>query len=204
MISLQFTIHPEIFTPENCFKKNIFKLLKLKTKFKLNSNRIKRAFVFKPMNFYKVVICLCCFLNSSFAFAQDKINWIDFEDLQSLQIQQPKLIFIYIYADWCVYCKKMERVSYKDKANIKLLNNDYYALKFNLEYEKQIIFNGNIYKNQELKTHRQPKHDLAKFLTGKQDKISLPAILILDQNMDITKQLHTYLSPEQLNLLLIQ
>lgn len=136
------------------------------------------------------------------AFAQDKINWIDFEELPSLHAQNPKPVFIYIYADWCVYCKKMQRVSFKNKNNINLLNNKYYSLKFDLETEDAIKFNGIIYKNQEFTKYRQPKHNLAKFLTGKQNQISLPAIVILNKNYTIIRQLHTYLSPEQLNLLL--
>jgi hypothetical protein len=98
----------------------------------------------------------------------------------------------------------MEKVSFKDKSNINLLNNKYYALKFDLETEDDIILNNKIYKNQELKTHRQPKHELAKFLTGKQDKIPIPAIIILDQDFKVVEQLHTYLSPKQLYLLINQ
>jgi thioredoxin-related protein len=152
----------------------------------------------------KLIIYLFIILSSLKAFTQEKIDWINFEDLPALQAQNSKPIFIYIHADWCVYCKKMKKVSFKDKSNVNLLNDKYYALKFNLETESDIIFNNEIYKNQELKIHRQPKHELAKFLTGKQDKIPLPAIVILDQNFKVIKQLHTYLSPKQLYLLINQ
>jgi len=97
----------------------------------------------------------------------------------------------------------MERVSFKDNANIEVMNKNYYALKFDLETEKEIVFNDEIYKNEELKTHRQPKHDLAKFLTGKQNQISLPAIVLLDEDFKLLKRLHTYLSPKQLFLSLL-
>lgn len=150
----------------------------------------------------KSFIYIFIILLSLGAFAQQKINWIDFEDLPSHQAQNPKPMFIYIYADWCVYCKKMEKVTFKNKDNIELLSKNFYTLKVNLETEKEIVFNGEIYKNQELKTHRVPKHDLAKFLTGKLDKISMPAIIILDQNYNFFKILHTYLSPKQLFLLI--
>ncbi len=146
------------------------------------------------------IILLCVF--SLKAQTNKDINWQSFEKLELLQKQNPKPVFIYIYADWCVYCKKMNRVSFKYKNNIELLNQNYYALKFNLETEQEIVFDGKIFKNQELKTHRQPKHDLAKFLTDKQDKVSLPAIVILDEDFNIIKKLHTYLSPKQFNSLL--
>jgi thioredoxin-related protein len=150
----------------------------------------------------KSIIYIFIILSSLTAFAQDKINWIEFEDLPSLQAQNPKPIFIYIYADWCVFCKKMDRVSFKDKLNAEILNEDFYAIKFNLEAEESLVFDGEIYANTEYGNRRNPKHDLAKFLTGKQDQISLPAILMLDSNYKILKKLHTYLSPKQLELLL--
>jgi len=152
----------------------------------------------------KSIIYAFIILSSLGAIAQQKINWVDFEDLPLLQAQNSKPMFIYIYADWCVYCKKMDRVSFKDKSNVEILNEDYYALKFNIETEKSIRFQEYEYLNQELKTKRQPVHDLAKFLTGKQDQISLPAIVLLDGDFKLLKRLHTYLSPEQLFLLLYQ
>lgn len=151
----------------------------------------------------KSIIYAFIILSSLGAIAQQKINWIEFEDLPLLQAQNPKPMFIYIFADWCVYCKKMERVTFKDKDNIELLSENYYALKFNLETEQEIIFNGEIYKNKELKTNRQPSHELARFLTGKQDQISLPAIVLLDGDFKLLKRLHTYLSPKQLFLSLL-
>lgn len=160
--------------------------------------RITQKHCFETTNFYKIVLVLCFIFNSYYLTAQQKINWIDFKDLPALQAQNPKPLFIYIYADWCVYCKKMEQATFKEAKNIEQLNEKYYALKFNLETEQEIIFNGEIYKNKELKTNRQPSHELAKFLTGKQDQISLPAIVLLDENFKLLKRLHTYLSPKQL------
>jgi thioredoxin-related protein len=150
----------------------------------------------------KSIIYILIILTSLTAFAQEKINWIEFEDLPSLQAQNPKPIFIYIYADWCVYCKKMERVSFKKQANVNSLNQNYCALKFDIETEKSFKFQGREFFNQETKTQRQPEHDLAKFLTGKQNQISLPAIIILDSDYNILKRLHTYLSPKDFKLLI--
>ncbi|NBC57901.1 MAG: thioredoxin fold domain-containing protein [Bacteroidetes bacterium] len=153
----------------------------------------------------KKIITYCFILFCVFrlkAQSDKSIHWQSFDKLASIQKHNPRPIFIYIYADWCVYCKKMEQVSFKNKVNIDLLNNKYYSLKFNLETEDTIIFNGITYKNEEFTKHRQPKHNLAKFLSGKQNQISLPTIVILDKNYNVTRRLHTYLSPKQLNLLL--
>lgn len=169
----------------------------------IKPKRITQKHCFETTNFNKIVLVLCFIFNSYYLTAQQVIKWVDFEDLPLLQAQNSKPMFIYIYADWCVYCKKMDRVSFKDKSNVEILNEDYYALKFNIETEKSIRFQGYEYLNQELKTKRQPVHDLAKFLTGEQDQISLPAIVLLDEDFKLLKRLHTYLSPKQLFLSLL-
>lgn len=174
-----------------------------KTKCELYSFFSEKICFFLTKKIHNLILVIFCIFISHLASTQQKINWIDFEDLPTLQELNSKPMFIYIYADWCVYCKKMEQASFKDKENIKLLNENFYALKFNLETEREIVFNEKKYKNHELKTHRQPKHDLAKYLTQKEDKIPLPAIVVLDQDFNRIKILHTYLSPKQLKALLI-
>lgn len=168
----------------------------------IKPKRIAQKHCFETTNFYKIVLVLCFIFNSYYLTAQQKINWVEFEDLPLLQAQSPKPMFIYIFADWCVYCKKMERVSFKDKSNIEILNKDFYAIKFNLEKEESLVFNGKLYDNSELGNRRNPTHDLAKYLTGKSKDISLPAIVVLDGDFNIVKRFHTYLSPKQLNFLI--
>jgi thioredoxin-related protein len=176
----------------------------LKTNLVQKSTRNKKKYFFDYTVNKLLILGIFIMLNIKLAIGQEDVKWIDFEDLSALQAQDPKPMFIYIYADWCVYCKKMEKVSFKEGRNVELLNQNYYTLKFNLETDNPIIFKGKKFENQELKTHRQPKHDLAKYLTGREDQIPLPAIVILDQNYNLVSQLNTYLSPKQLYLLINQ
>jgi thiol:disulfide interchange protein len=78
---------------------------------------------------------LVLLLINSYAPAQtpQKVNWISFSQLSdSLQLK-PKKVFIGFYADWCTYCKEMERTTFTDAKVIDLLNHEYYAVKMNIE-----------------------------------------------------------------------
>lgn len=97
-----------------------------------------------------IIILFCCQFS---VFAQEKssIEWISFEQLEdSLQVKSKKT-FIYFYADWCVYCKKMEQVAFARKPVIQKLNNEYYAVKMNVESKDSIYFDGRVYTNEQSK-----------------------------------------------------
>ncbi len=40
--------------------------------------------------------------------------WQSWAEIQTLMKQQPKPIFIDMYADWCEYCKQMDRTTYQN------------------------------------------------------------------------------------------
>ncbi|MEM9024458.1 MAG: thioredoxin domain-containing protein, partial [Bacteroidota bacterium] len=49
---------------------------------------------------------------SAFAGAQEAkaVNWLTFEQLEDSLAIHPKKVFIDFYANWCSYCRKMDKV----------------------------------------------------------------------------------------------
>ena len=128
---------------------------------------------------------------------------MSFEDLESQQAIHAKNILIYFYADWCTYCKKMDRVSFASLDNTTLIEKHYYAVKFNVESPEEVQFQEGIFRNKDLNTHRNPVHDIAKhFLKGREDAYALPALLILDKTYKVLDAYFTYLSPQDLKAIL--
>ena len=80
------------------------------------------------------------------SYAQEKISWMSFEDLESQQEIHAKNILIYFYADWCTYCKKMDRVSFASLDNTTLIEKHYYAVKFNVENPEEVQFQDGIFR----------------------------------------------------------
>ncbi|WP_439130255.1 thioredoxin family protein [Polaribacter sp.] len=132
--------------------------------------------------------------------AQKKeIHWLNFEQLEDALQSKPKKVFISFYADWCVYCKKMDKVAFKNSEVIAILNSNYYAVKMDAEYKGSIFFGGKEYVNQEFGKSRKPTHQIPLLLAQRKNKpFSLPVNLILDKNFKIEKRFFEYLSPKKM------
>ena len=132
--------------------------------------------------------------------AQSKtINWITFEQLEDSLKVKPKKVFISFYADWCSYCKKMDKVAFKNSEVIQILNQNYYAIKMDAESTKTIFFEGQKYSNNQLGKSRRPTHQIPLLLASRKNRsFSLPASVILDKNFKIEKRYYEYLSPKKM------
>ena len=134
---------------------------------------------------------------------QAEIQWMDFETLEASLKLEPKPVFIYFYADWCVYCKKMEKHAFRNSEIQKILANDYYSVKMNAESTDSINFDGKVYINEQAKTQRRGTHQIPLILASrKNQKFSLPALLVLDENFRIKKRSFEYLTSEKLKELI--
>lgn len=132
-------------------------------------------------------------------FAQPEINWLSFEQLEDSLQQNPKPTFVFFYADWCAYCKKMERNAFKNKAVIQQLSNNFYAVKMNAESTDTVTFDGVKFYNAEVDEKRNPTHQLAKLLASRKNRtFTLPALLLLDKNFNLLKREFSYLTSEGL------
>ncbi|OPZ94146.1 MAG: Thioredoxin [Firmicutes bacterium ADurb.Bin419] len=83
-----------------------------------------------------------------------------------------KKIFIYFYADWCVYCTQMDDLTYASSEVKEKLMKNYVLLKLDVDANPQ--------------------------LSQKYQAYSLPTIIILDYNGREIKRIIGYQSPEQL------
>lgn len=147
---------------------------------------------------------LFLFLFGSFAFAtiaqqKQKVNWISFEQLDDSLAVKPKKVFISFYADWCVYCKKMNTVAFKNPDVISVLNSEYYAIKMDSETKNPIQFEGKTYTNKEIGKSRNPIHQIPLLLASRKKRpFSLPATIILDKTFKVTQRHFEYLSTKKM------
>lgn len=123
----------------------------------------------------------------------EKINWISFNQLNDSLKVQPKKVFVNFYANWCVYCKEMDRTTFQNKNVIKQLNENYYAVKMNIETEEKIIFGGQTFVNNRIKKVN-PVHEIALLLASRKNKpFSLPAYLVFKGNFEAEARYFQYL-----------
>ena len=136
---------------------------------------------------------------SFWAQKTDGINWITFEELDLALAKKPKKTLIFFYADWCVYCKKIERSVFTKLEVITTINKDYYAVRMDVESKDKIYFDGIVFKNAQAQGQRHGIHELPLLLASREGKtFSLPATLILDREFKIRERFFEYYTSKQL------
>jgi thiol:disulfide interchange protein len=66
-----------------------------------------------------------------------QIQWHSFESGMARGKFEKKNVFVNFYADWCAFCKEMDRTTFKDPSVISYLNENFIAVKVNTDREQQ-------------------------------------------------------------------
>lgn len=77
----------------------------------------------------------------SFTFAES-VKWLGYEEALAMAKVQPRLIFVDLYADWCVPCRVMDKNVYGDPVIAKALNDRFYAVKLDADSQDSIVCDG--------------------------------------------------------------
>ena len=106
------------------------------------------------------------------------IDWHTFTELNA-EGHQNKKVIVFIYADWCKWCKQMNESVFPSQEISQLVNSNYYAIKLNGEKDQQIEFKGKTYNLK--KEGENVFHEITEeFNKG---NIAYPSIVILDENL---------------------
>lgn len=84
---------------------------------------------------FATALIACISLNAT--FAQKQIEWLTFEEAASKTASQPKMILVDVYTDWCGWCKKMDKDTFRDPKVIAFVNEHFYPVKLNAENSKR-------------------------------------------------------------------
>jgi thioredoxin-related protein len=74
-------------------------------------------------------------LNSA-AAAADRIDWHTYDAGMSRSRFEKKKVFLFFYAEWCAYCRDMDRQTFKDPHVIGTLNRDFIAIRVDSDREQ--------------------------------------------------------------------
>jgi thioredoxin-related protein len=146
--------------------------------------------------FYALLLALL----PTIVFSQKKsIKWYTFEEAEVLMKQQPKIILIDLYTNWCTWCKKMDKDIYQNPYVIDYINQHYYPIKFNAEHKKNVIFNGKTYTP--FKKGGRTVNEMALYLT--QGQLSYPSTIILEDGLNMPFVYGGYLELYQMESILV-
>lgn len=82
----------------------------------------------------------------------EALKWYTLEEVQELMKSEPRKVFVDVVADWCKWCKVMEKETFTDKGVIAYINENYYAVRMDYESLESIDFLGEKFTNKALAT----------------------------------------------------
>ncbi len=142
-----------------------------------------------------VVFCVSTLAKSP----KTKVQWVSFEQLDSLMKVQPKKILMDIYTDWCGYCKSMDKDIYENEAAANYINTHFYAVKLNAEQKDSINFNGQIYPS---KIMGKKKYQQELAFTLLKGFMFYPSTILFDEQMQIIRKESGYIAIIQMESML--
>ncbi|HEV8515048.1 MAG TPA: DUF255 domain-containing protein [Cyclobacteriaceae bacterium] len=109
------------------------------------------------------------------------IKWMSFEEAVEKSKTEKRKIFIDVYTGWCGWCKVMDKNTFPDPEIAKLLNENFYPVKFDAEQEADVVFRGTTFKF--VSQGGRGYHQLAAALLSNQ--LSYPNFVFLDEEFRI-------------------
>ncbi len=134
-----------------------------------------------------IAIFLFSTINLSITNAQ--VKWYKIEEAEKEAAQTGKKIMVKVYANWCGWCKEMDKSTFPNKKVAKILNESYIPVQFNSEQLADITWGGTTYKVVRPKNSGRYHQLAAQWLNG---KMSYPTIVILDEQGKVIQAISGY------------
>jgi thioredoxin-related protein len=118
-----------------------------------------------------------------------QVKWMSFDDAVAASRKAPRKIFVDIYADWCGWCKVLDRDTFSDDAVAKILNEQYYPVKLDAESnDVHTLPDGRKVSSPELAA------SLASSKPG--ERYGLPMMVVLNENASILTRIQGAQKPD--------
>lgn len=132
------------------------------------------------------------------AFAKKQVKVYSLEEVEKLQKKKPKKVLVNIGADFCNTCNVMTKTTFIDTSVADYINKNFYLVNFNAGSKDTLIFKNEKYYNTPINNF--PLHTLSLKLSN--NRFSLPALCMLDEQLNTIDVLNFYQSPEHLKPIL--
>lgn len=129
---------------------------------------------------------------------KDPIEWLTMEEALERCKTEPRKLVIDVFTDWCGWCKRMDATTFKNPVVAQVISQHYYAVKFDAESKKDIIFNGTVYKF--VPNGSRGHHELAAALL--QGRMGYPTIVFLDEKLNLIQPISGYRKASELDPIL--
>ncbi len=119
---------------------------------------------------------------TSFARPATEVNWLSIAEAQEQIKTSPKAIFIDFTAEWCGWCKVMDKNTFADPQVAAYMNENFYPVRLDYDSDEAFMFFGREYTARQL---------------GEEYRVSgLPTILLIAHDNGKSKKLVGYKKPQ--------
>ena len=123
-----------------------------------------------------------------------ELKWLSPVEAFNNKETAKKKTMVLVHTEWCNACRVMQRTSFTDTLTEKYIKEKYDLVDFNPEITDAITYKGQQYSNP--RTAQMPFHQLAVKLC--RNSITLPSLVILNENMEVVDAIPFYLNPGEL------
>ncbi|SDE52102.1 thioredoxin family protein [Riemerella columbipharyngis] len=126
-----------------------------------------------------------------------QVKWMTFDEAVAAQKKEPKKIIMDIYAPWCGPCKQMLAKTYGNPNIAKMINDNFYAVKFNGEGDEKIHYSGMVFGNPNYRPNVSGKNAPNEFtiFLGVE---AYPTTIFIDTDGNIITNLRGFFPPKEL------
>lgn len=128
------------------------------------------------------------------------VNWMTIEEAQEAISEEPRMVFVDVYTDWCGFCRRMNNETYAHPVIADYLNENFYPVKLNAEQEEPIDFRGVTFENENL-GERRPAHSFAIALL--QGQMSYPSVAFFNEDLDLLTAIPGFRPPANMEAVLV-
>ena len=132
------------------------------------------------------------------AEAQEKIKWYSIEEAVQLASENPKVLVIDVYTDWCGWCKRMDRETFSDSVIVDLMNTHFYPVKLDAEGKEDVVIGDRTFKF--VDNGRRGYHEIAAVVT--KGRLSYPTISYVDGQGKVLEASPGYKTADQFKMYL--
>ncbi len=73
------------------------------------------------------------------AYASDSVKWYSYEEGKVLAKIEKKKVFLHFYADWCGFCLKMAKETFRNATVVSNLNKNFIAIRVDFDKEPDTV-----------------------------------------------------------------
>ena len=145
--------------------------------------------------------CIWVFISLSTFSGYSQSLGLKFEELEIEQQNNSRPTVVFIHAEWCKYCEKMQNTTFQNPKVRKLLENNFYFVSFDGEHKTDVTFLGRTFRFKP-SGNKTGIHELAEQLATKDGRVNYPSLVFLNEKYEILYVQNEFVSSKQLLKLL--